>query len=348
MHPRLPDHNARVLRLARDYDKKFRPVLIPIAKHMNLETGDSFPKVATIQKESARYTDDRTPLSRASVFRLLAEMRDAGAIKTEARFGPTGRQRSSYRYLDLHVAIRCGQPVGHLWDASLPAGETPDETPYETPDETPITLSISLKNSPSNSVKTGEKEASPSREIERGPGSARPAEDTTRAKDDSPAVEESSGMCNTYTFWQAKGSGTWAYFRDDKPSRQTPPKRAKKVTLSPYEASFMWKHLHRNQHVDFLRASKAVRSTMMAHHDRPDARAEREADRAHEEQAQAKQDAQRAAERAERAPLVARYAELTGRDPEDVEDIIRPTVSDHRLAVAWLTSKIELKESQAS
>lgn len=128
-HPRLPAHNARVLRLARDYDQKYRPVLIPIAKHMDLETGDSFPRVATIMRESARYTDKRKPLSRASVFRLLAEMEAAGAIKTEARFRPTGRQRSSYRYLDLHVAIRSGQPVEHLWDAPLPGDETPDETP---------------------------------------------------------------------------------------------------------------------------------------------------------------------------------------------------------------------------
>jgi hypothetical protein len=30
-HPRLENHNARVRRLARDYDAKFRPVVIVIA-----------------------------------------------------------------------------------------------------------------------------------------------------------------------------------------------------------------------------------------------------------------------------------------------------------------------------
>ena len=60
----------------------------------------------TIIRESARYTSNGKPLSRASVFRLLAEMENAGAIKTEARFSEaTGRQRSSYRYLVTSVAV---------------------------------------------------------------------------------------------------------------------------------------------------------------------------------------------------------------------------------------------------
>ena len=102
-HPRLAEHNARVLRLARDYDKKYRPVLIPVAKHVNLETGDSFPRIQLIMSESARYTGNRKPLSRASVFRLLAEMADAGAIKTEPGSGqpaasgrPTGTSTSTW------------------------------------------------------------------------------------------------------------------------------------------------------------------------------------------------------------------------------------------------------------
>lgn len=333
-HPRLPAHNARVLRLARDYDQKYRPVLIPIAKHMNLETGESFPKVATIMRESARYTDNRKPLSRASVFRLMAEMTGASAIKTEARFGPTGRQRSSIRYLDVHVAIRFGQPVEHLWDAPVAEDETPGETPRETPDETPITLSISLNNSPSNSVKTGEKGASLSREIEREDQAEVPA----RAEASSPAVEKSSGMCNTYTYWQVKRSGNWVYFRADQPSRQTPPKSAKTVTLSPDEARFMWSHLPtRHDHLGFLKSSKAVRQFMMAHHDRPDARAEREARQAHKEEYARKQEAQRDAERAERAPLVARYCELYGLDPEDVESRM---FRRGDMAVRWLEDEI--------
>lgn len=339
-HPRLADHNARVLRLARDYDKKFRPVVIPLGKHMNLETGDSFPRVQLIMRDSARYTDRRKPLSRSQVFKLLAEMDQAGALKTEPRFGPTGRQQSSIRYLDVHMAIRFGKPVEHLWDAPLPGDETPGETPGETPDETPITLSISLTNSPSNSVKTGEREASPSREIER--------ED--RAKASVPAVGKSSGMCNTYTFWTVKGSGTWVYFRADKPPRQTPPKWATTVTLSPDEARFMWKHLHRNQHVSFLRASKTVRSNMMAHHDRPDARAEREADQAGKEAYERQQAAQRARYREERAPLVARYAELSGRDSDAIENapLLRNTADerDQRVAVAWLRQKITKAEAK--
>lgn len=328
-HPRLPAHNARVLRLARDYDQKYRPVLVPIAKHMNLETGDSFPRVATIMRESARYTDKRKPLSRASVFRLLAEMEAVGAIKTEPRFGPTGRQRSSIRYLDVHVAIRFGQPVEHLWDAPVAEDETPGETPHKTPDETPITLSISLNNSPSNSVKTGDKGASPNREIER----EDQAEILARAEASSP------GMCNTYTYWQVKRSGNWVYFRADKPSRQTPPKSAKQVTLSPAEAKFMWSHLPtRHDHVGFLKSSKAARQFMMAHHDRPDARAEREAWQARKEEYAKKQETQRAAEHSERAPLVARYAELYGQDPEDVEE--RARIMEGRLAVIWLEDKI--------
>ena len=313
-HPRLPAHNERVVRLARDYDKKYRPVVIPIAKHMNLVTGDSFPKVATIQKESARYTGDRKPLSRASVFRLLAEMRDHGAIKTEARFGPTGRQRSSYRYLDLHVAIRFGQPVEHLWDAPVAGDETPGETPGETPDETPITLSISLKNSPTNSGKTREVGASPSREIERGPGFARPAKD------------ESSGMCNTFMVWKSKSTGKTVHFRTDKPSRQTPPKHAKKIILSPAEASFMFRLLSPREQPGFLLASNARRQYMMDKLDGPGARAEREARRAAQEE-YAKELARQAearpgAERAELEPLITRYCELKGEDAAAVRDQI--------------------------
>ena len=118
---KLADHNERARRLARDYDKKYRPVVLSLAYHMNLETTESFPRTKVICRESARYTDNGEPLSRRSVFRLLAEMTEAGAIKTIPRFGPTGRQRSSIRYLNTRVAIRFGQPVEHLWDAPLAA-----------------------------------------------------------------------------------------------------------------------------------------------------------------------------------------------------------------------------------
>ena len=355
--PRLAAHNARVLRLARDYDKKYRPVLIPIAKHMNLETGDSFPRIQLIMRESAQYTDNRKPLSRASVFRLLAEMADAGALKTETRFGPTGRQRSSYRYLDVHAAIRFGKPVEHLWDAPLPEDETPGETPHETPDETPITLSISHKNSPSNSVRTGEKGASPSREIERGPGAARPdrdvaRDDPARARDTGRPVQDraqrdadtrarSSGICNTFIAWEVKGTGKKVAFRKDNPPRQKPPKSARVVELSPAEASFMFRCLDRNQWPAFILDPPYRRASMMsALRDRDGKdRAERDARPDAASLARQEED-KRAAERAERAPLVARLAELAGQTVEDVRARVERTGMSHSTMMTGLKTRI--------
>lgn len=136
----LADHNARVRRLARDYDKKYRPVVLVIGYRTNLGTDSTFVRVSKIAAATARYTDNKKPLSRASIFRLLAEMEKAGAVKTEARFDPrTGRQRSSVRVLNVRVAIRFGQPVEHLWDSPLPAGGGRTECAPLTPDETPMT-----------------------------------------------------------------------------------------------------------------------------------------------------------------------------------------------------------------
>ncbi len=313
MHPRLPDHNARVLRLARDYDKKFRPVLIPIAKHMNLETGESFPRVETIMRESARYTDDRKPLSRASVFRLLAEMRDAGAIKTEARFWPSGRQRSSYRYLDLHAAIRFGQPVEHLWNAPLPEDETPHETPAETPgetpDETPITLlelsPNSRKNSPSNSsLETKTVGPIPSGE----------------------EVEEATGYNNSY-FVGTSRKHSDGYFR----KASGAPRRGESVVgLSPDEARFMWRSLRtHDDRLAFLKGSARHRATLMDRAAQREAEARTEAERQAQERAE-REEAQRQAEEAAVKALIAelakdcdrmvgQYAELTGTAVEDVK-----------------------------
>ena len=151
-------------------------------------------------------------------------------------------------------------------------------------------------------------------------------------------------MCNTYKVWKVKASGNWVYFRADKPSRQTPPKHAQEVTLSPEEATFMWKHLARREHVGFLRSPKHARARLMAYHDRPDARAERAAREAYKAQAQAKVDAQCAAERAERAPLVARYAELTGQAAEDIEKRVKGMGG--RASIAYLESRIARKEGK--
>jgi hypothetical protein len=360
MHPRLPDHNARVLRLARDYDKKFRPVVIAIAKHMNLETGDSFPRVQLIMRESARYTGNRKPLSRASVFRLLAEITDAAALKTEARFGPTGRQRSSIRYLDVHVAIRFGQPVEHLWDAPLPGDETPGKTPGETPDETPITLSISPINSPPNSD-----------ERERGqdhPGGERGRDENTTGD---------AGICNTYVFWKIKGKAgakvparasrkapvlgqagaraavrEWAVFPADRPPAYTPPDHAQTVTLTGAEASFMWTYFRKDDwdgKAGFL-ASRGRRKMLMDRHGSAEDRATREADQAGRKAHESELDVQRARYREERAPLVARYCELTGRDPDDVENTLpfrhEADEAGQRMAVAWLKQKITKSEAE--
>ena len=362
-HPRLDDHNARVLRLARDYDKKFRPVVIPLGKRMNLETGDSFPRVQLIMRDSARYTDNRKPLSRSQVFKLMAEMAGAGALKTEPRFGPTGRQRSSIRYLDVHVAIRFGQPVEHLWDAPLPGDETPDETPGETPDETPITLSISPINSlPDSDVR------------ERGqdhPGGE-------RGRDEN--MTDDAGICNTYIFWRIKGKAgakvpartsrkavvlgeisaqshararaavrEWAVFPADRPPAYAPPGHAQTVTLTRAEASFMWTYFRKDDwdgKAGFL-ANPGLRKMLMDRHDSAEDRADRSDRAARKEAYERERDVQRAAERAERAPLVVRYCELTGQVPEDVEQ--KPIMREHRLAVAWLNQKIaEYKEQKAS
>ena len=135
-------------------------------------------------------------------------------------------------------------------------------------------------------------------------------------------------MCNTYTFWKVKGSGKgsrpaqWALFRADRPPQHKPPKHAEEVTLSPEEAAFMWSYFGKKNRagmVSFLRSSKNARAQMLAQHNSPGARAQREADEAHKAKAQADREARCAAERAERAPLVARYAEMTGRTPDDIE-----------------------------
>lgn len=155
-------------------------------------------------------------------------------------------------------------------------------------------------------------------------------------------------MCNTYTYWLVKGSGKWVYFRAAKPSRQTPPKSAKQVTLSPDEAKFMWSHLPtRHDHVGFLRSSKGARKLLMAHHDRPDARAEREARQAAKDKAQAAKEAAVAAKLDELEPLIARYCELSGREPEDV----RSSALIRRLdcmGKVWLEDKIAKHERKVA
>jgi hypothetical protein len=332
MHSPLSAHNARVLRLARDYDKKYRPVLIPIAKHMNLETGQSFPGVATIMRESARYTDKRKPLSRSQVFKLLAEMTAAGAIKTEARHGPTGRQRSSIRYLDIHVAIRFGKPVEHLWDAPVAEDKTPDETPRKTPDETPITLSISLDNSPSNSVKTRERGASPSREIEGGPG------------------KDSPGICNTFIAWEVgkKGSGKLVAFRKDNPPRQKPPKHARIVELTPAEASFMFRCLDKDQMPGFILEKPWPRSVWMRTYGDRDVRDRAERDSRPDAVSLAeREEAKRVAERAEREPLVQRWAELLGEDVDTVRQRVDRQTCGRDAILTWLKFKVYQAEEQA-
>lgn len=357
MHPRLSDHNVRVLRLARDYDKKFRPVVIPLGKRMNLETGDSFPRVQVIMRDSARYTDNRKPLSRSQVFKLMAEMAGAGALKTEPRFGPTGRQRSSIRYLDVHVAIRFGQPVEHLWDAPLPGDETPGKTPHETPDETPITLSVSLKNSPSNSVRTGEKGASPSREIERGPGAARRDKDAARpsvaqpgqdrAQRDADTRAKSSGICNTYIAWEVKGTGKRVMFRKDKPPREKPPKGAKVVELSPAEASFMWRCVRKDYRPGFVLATPGARANWMSAQSESDAWdcAERD-NRPTADELARQHEIRSSAERAELEPLIQRYAELSGEDAADICDWIDKRGMPHRVNLVGLQNKIWRKEAE--
>ena len=147
----VADWNRRVRRLAQDYAPKYRPVFFPIAYHTNIDAGRAWPRVETIARESARYRDGK-PLSRAAVYRLMAEMENAGAIKSEARFSEeTGRQRSSYRYLVTSVAVnRHGYSIPHDFHAPFPqvdegsqehvTGELQvTETLRETLRETPLT-----------------------------------------------------------------------------------------------------------------------------------------------------------------------------------------------------------------
>ncbi len=287
--PRLEDHNARVLRLARDYDKKYRPVVIVIGKRYNLwDEQHSLLSVRSIARETWRYTDSRKPMSERNVKRLLSEMELAGVLKPDPRRRWNGSQASSVRVLDFHQSIRLGRPVAHLWDAPLPADVTPDVTPSDTP-LSPLELSsISPNNSLTNSLGR-----------ERGqdhPGGER---------------EKEKGICNTYSFWEvkearnrsardaAKGSGMlkaarrqqagrmghrastvgtdgaqareWAVFRQDRPPKFDPPAHAQTVTLSKAEATFMWTYFRkadRNGKGEFL-ASRGQREILMARHDQP-------------------------------------------------------------------------------
>jgi hypothetical protein len=374
-HLRLDDHNARVLRLARDYDKKYRPVVVVVGKRYNLwDDQHSLLSVRSIARETWRYTDSRKPLSERSVKRLLSEMELASVLKPDPRQRPNGSQASSVRVLDFHQAIRFGRPVAHLWDAPLRAE---DDTPGDTPSDTPVTplelSSISLTNSLNNSVKTEEKGASPSREIERGPGFARPVKDTAqddsarargtaqpstvrpaqdRAQRDADARAKSSGICNTFIAWEVKGSGKKVAFRKDKPPRHKPPKRARVIELSPVEASFMFRCLDQAGYGAFVLAKpfeRASRMKMYAKHDARD-RAKRD-NRPTADELASRAEARNAAERTEREPLVQRWAELLGQDVDAVRQRVERIGTPHDSRMVWLKHKIrleELKERQAS
>jgi hypothetical protein len=142
----LKDWNRRVRRLANAYAPKYRPLVLSIGYHTNLEEGQTYVKVDTIVGESARWTASGKPLDTRYAKKLLAEMKAVGALTAEERFrDDTGRQTSSFRSLDTSIAVdRHGKPVDHdFWapfDESAQDTEkkdTPRDTPKDTPGNTP-------------------------------------------------------------------------------------------------------------------------------------------------------------------------------------------------------------------
>lgn len=270
----LADWNARVRRLARDYDKKYRPVVLVIGYKTNLATESTLVRVSKIAAATARYTDDRKPLSERQVQRIMAEMIKHGAMKVEERWGTTGRQRSSVRILNVRVSIRFGKPVEHPWDAPLPPvlySSGAQGIPDVTPDVTPITISSLPKNYPlTNSPGcAGEEDRivdEPGKKERLAPSAYAGAPATVAGHGDNPP--ERTYLVRRYR------SGKLAYARLDRASRLGAKGVASDTThvISEAEDAWMWRRWPaesperpeiRQARIDFLSAGRNRRKAMM-------------------------------------------------------------------------------------
>jgi hypothetical protein len=201
----LSDWNRRVRRLANDYPRKYRPIVLSLGYHVNLDEGLSrtYIRVDTIVRESARYTASGQPLQKRYVKRLLAELEKAGAIKSEARWSEdTGRQVSSWRTLITAVSVdRYGFTRAHDFWAPFPQvdekkdtpRDTPEDTPRDTPEDTPRDTRTNLGLSEIFPVTAHHHQGFDGGESSGGPSNLKPS--LPVASGDTPSPGESSHPC---------------------------------------------------------------------------------------------------------------------------------------------------------
>jgi hypothetical protein len=231
---RLDDWNRRVRRLARDYAPKYRPLVLSLGYHVNLDEGlgRTFIKAETVVRESARYTASGKPLQDRYVKRLLAEMIKAGALKSEARYrGDTGRRTSSYRTLVTSVALdRKGFTRAHDFNApfdEFPQVDEKKDTAQDTAQDTrtvfELASELASELSP-NPDKTEEDQKQDQKQS--GPAAQ------TDPRDLPP--DDPDSLWNVFYLWRAK-SGSLALFSpaDMGFDQKMIPRRAIELRLSP-------------------------------------------------------------------------------------------------------------------
>ncbi len=283
MHPWLPDHNARVRRWVKDFDDAtLHPILLVLGYGVDLDDNTYKYNVVAIARGMARYRKGKVP-DRATVFRQLAKLEALGIVKSDDQFGPTRRQKITHRIVDFRQAVRSGQPVGHLWDAPLPAGSgtrdaaphaTPDATPGATPDATPLLSSTVSELSQlalvlsSSDTKIANADEIPSGEE---------------------GEEEPTRYNNSY-FLGISRKHPDGYFR---PVEGAPRRGETRVDLSVDEARFMWVNLRNDDptraHKDrlaFLNNSASARAILMERTAQREAEARAEAERQDRERAE--------------------------------------------------------------
>lgn len=331
----LADWNRRVRRLANAYAPKYRPLVLSIGYHTNLEEGQTYVKVDTIVGESARWTASGKPLDTRYAKKLLAEMKAVGALTAEERYrDDTGRQTSSYRSLNTSIAVdRRGKPVMHDFRAPLDESpqvreekDTPQDTPKDTPGDTPQDTRTSSYLSPDYQGTSND--LSPAA---RGDGEDRPEPFS--------GEEEKPGLGNVYIVRTYK-SGKQAYARLDRAQRLAAKGVSSEqvVSLSDDEASWMWTAWPavspeppetRRARIGYLLASPGDRAALM---EAEEAEAQRQATE------QAAREEQKRQEQAEKQRLVREQAKAKAeQDARDRKE--RDRQERERLAV--LADKIE-------
>ena len=113
----LYDHNRMVVEWGDQFDRKYRRTVKVIGFMTDRESHECFFKVSTLRhKYRTRW---RADISRATLFRHLSDLKDAGVITVKPRYWPNGQQRESLYQVHFGVVIRGGITAAADYPADL-------------------------------------------------------------------------------------------------------------------------------------------------------------------------------------------------------------------------------------